>query len=103
MQKFMLCISVLCVCAAAQVSRRSTHNPRTGDLAADITIRKLNLNNASKLSPADRQKIIADIKNRKYEHSGLEQISERIRRAYQEQGYFKAEVDSSPAIDSIRQ
>ncbi len=67
---------------------------------SQVTVHSVRIyDSAHRLTTNQEQEIIADIVSRSYRADGLEEISERVRYAYQVHGFFKAAVDA-PMVTS---
>src|SRR5215510_13066351 len=70
--------------------------------AAEITVNNLTLNDSAKLSSVEKETIIHDIESRGYRCDSVNKITQRVRQAYAERGYFKA-LPEEPVFKVIRQ
>jgi hemolysin activation/secretion protein len=59
-----------------------------------VVVHKLTLSGASKLSEAERARITQYVQSQRYKVGKLQEVSERLRYAFQERGYFKAMVSN---------
>lgn len=84
-------------CWASQSTGAQASKPSTGEVKGPkIAVVSLTFENVTQLSTAQQQEIIADIESRTYKGADwLEEVDERIRYAWQKQGYFKASAHSN--------
>jgi outer membrane protein insertion porin family len=82
-----VCILAFSFSVAAQVSGSNQ----------EAVIHKLTLTGASKLSEAERACIVQEVQSRRYGPGNFQEVSDRLRYAFEEHGYFKA-VASDPKV-----
>jgi outer membrane protein assembly factor BamA len=104
MQKTFSVICILLLCSA--VLAQTAPGPDTAKLscgpAAEVVVRNLTVKDSAKLSPPDKTMVLQDIRSHTYRCDSLDEISERLREAYQEHGYFKTIVEE-PVFTVLRQ